>query len=299
MQSTIQEVFRTWKTYVGGEATETTQWVYVKSKVTAQQWSQAKSVYPLLSTAFAGTSTGASVIDSAAPSLPCFSQPDWIRKYTTRTGPDSLFHTLVRQAEHIGYHDPSTNHIRWCTFESTSSVDPLSVALHQLRQKPSLWSVLSKSCSQGPDVCHPWLFALCQASQRMDLPTKTGARRGGAVSYRELYSHLLFFQKLHYWTTRPRNVLEDIQNQPVISQIIRQYAYVHKSVYKQTLDLPGPHPGMFVRRALSEAPFVSLSPTTAAQTKNVVSPEEMGLIRVYGLSVHHLEDMGDVLGYRC
>jgi len=306
INTTIDEVFRAWKCFANGEVREHTEWLYVKSSVTSAQWSHAKSASLLLTSAFNHSPTSSSFPPSSQapppPPPPCFLNANWMRKYTTRTGPDSLFHTLMRNAEHIGHHDIQSNHIHWHTFQPVSHADPLCVALRELRKEPVLWSLMSKSCSQGQEVCHPWLFALCQTSQRMAARPSTNnkLRRGAVVfDHRELYSHLLFFQKLRYWTPIPRNILEDVQNQPILNQIIRQYAYVHRMVYKKALDLPGPHPGKFLRQVLTATPFVSLAPSTASAPKRVVAEDETQLIRMYGLSMHHLEDMSIALGHSC
>ena len=287
----ITDLFRTWQRFVRGDILEQTEWVYVKSQVKASEWKAAVSVGKVLEQAFpTGGHNGSRGIASSSEHTPlrCLSHPTWMRHYTARTSKHSLFHTLFRNAEHIGYHDPTTQHIQWHTFSNASADDPLDAMLHELHHEPTLWSLLSRSCSQSLDVCHPWLFALCQAGH-----TTT---EGSLLSYRDLYSHLLFFRDLHYWTLYPNNVLDDIQRQTTLDHFVRQYAYVHRSVYHQPLELGGAHPGKYVRRAIHPTPFVSLAPHTSKDSKKVMEDEEMKLVRVYGLGVHHLEDVAGVEG---
>ena len=317
----IQDIFQTWRTYIHGEVSEQTQWVYVKSTVSAEQWSNAKSASKLIdrglvSVTSTSTSTSTSTdfqsdtVSGLHQPLSCLEDAKWMRAYASRTGNDSLFHTLLRNAEHIGHHDPHTHNIRWNTFtQTTQEEDPLNATLTALQQEPTLWSVLSSSCSQSKEVCHPWLFALCQTS--LNIPPTSNSwqsqnrmrsehshgnsirpttKRNPNVNYRELYGHLLFFNTLHYWTLRPLNILDDIQRQPFLDQFVRQYAYIHRSVYKRPLELRGKHPGVYVRQAIQPAPFASLAPKTSRETKKVIDPSEMDLVRVYGLSLHHLMD---------
>ena len=162
-----------------------------------------------------------------------------------------LFHTLFRNAEHIGYHDPTTQHIQWHTFSNASADDPLDAMLHELHHEPTLWSLLSRSCSQSLDVCHPWLFALCQAGH-----TTTEGSSCPTVTC----TPPVVLPRPPLLDALPKQRPDDIQRQTTLDHFVRQYAYVHRSVYHQPLELGGAHPGKYVRRAIHPTPFVSLAP---------------------------------------
>lgn len=228
-----------------------------------------------------------------------------MRRYVARTRTSSLFHTLLRRAEHIGHHDPARGFIQWYAFAPWTVTDPLTTTLNELRKEPSLWRVLGQHCGRNEESCYKWLFALCMMSQpASEKWLRTGRRsRGRALpakvpqfSYQDLYAHLLYFKDIEYWTLETTNLLVDLQRQLALDHIVRQYAYVHRSVRKESLSVYGQHPGLFVRRALSRTEHVSFAPKTATQSKKTMAPEEMHLVRMYGLAPHHLEDALECIG---
>ena len=169
--------------------------------------------------------------------------------------------------------------------------DPLDATLAHLSRHQEVWALLSKNCTYGAPVCHPWVFALnmctlCQGMKGVPMPPK-----GATLSYRELYAHILTFPTLHYWALDGgHNVLTDIEKQAVLDNVICQYAFVHKQVHHRPLTLRGSFPNEYTRNCVHKTDHVSLIPEPSKEKKAVLSAQDLGQIRVYGLAVHHLED---------
>lgn len=324
--SPMQHLFRTWKWYKREPVKENTHWIYVKSVVNKQAWANSmestsclKRAFPhmhnttTLPEAFGGSpgnpNRGGHEDDSSVDDvytstkdttnlprqstdsvLPCLQDASYMQTYASRTT-KSLFHTLMRHASYLGRHDDKENVIHWYEIKQGQEDDPLDTTVAHLGRHQDVWALLSKNCTYGHAVCHPWLFTLnmctlCEGKPGVPVPPK-----GGHLNYHELYAHLLAFPTLHYWSLEGGdNILTDIQEQGIWDHTVCQYAFVHKHVHRRPLPLHGPFPQSFERNCVVPTTHVSLSPSTSHGTKSVIPEDALSKIRVYGCSMHHLED---------
>lgn len=280
----LTQMIHTWKVFEKCDVQQSTQWMYLKSSVRHSEWKDAKACGKLYECAYQKMSSKHIQTDST------------MRMYRERVGKHSLFHTLFDRASHIGTHNTSTNSIRWMTFGGegsahTMQTDPLAPTLMELRKEPMLWSLV---CANTMKVHHPWLFALQQ------LVSGTSDARANnttaSMTYKQLYAHLLFSPKLAYWSldafdAKDKDVLVDIQHQPFLDRFVRQYAYIHKQMHRRPLELHGALPGQYVRTAVHDTLRVSAAPQVSKQEKQVMQPAELNQLKMYGLDVHHLEDV--------
>lgn len=323
--SPMQHLFRTWKWYKHEPVKENTHWIYVKSVVDKQAWSDSiestsclKRAFPYIDNtttlpeAFGGSPghlnrgghQESSVDDvyisskhttnlprqSTDSVLPCLQDASYMQTYTSRTT-KSLFHTLIRHASYLGRHDEKENVIHWYEIKQGREDDPLDTTVAHLGRHQEVWALLSKNCTYGHAVCHPWLFALNMCSLCEGKPGVPVPPKGAHLNYHELYAHLLAFPTLHYWSLEGGdNVLMDIQEQGIWDHTVCQYAFVHKHVHRRPLPLHGPFPQSFERNCVVPTTHVSLTPSTSHGKKSVIPDDALSKIHVYGCSIHHLED---------
>ena len=283
----LTQMVHTWKVFCKCDVQRTTQWVYLKSSVSHCMWKEAQACGKLYECAYQKMSSKHIQTDGT------------LRMYRERVAKHSLFHTLFDRASHIGVHHTSTNCIRWMTFGGegsahTMQTDPLASTLMELRKEPMLWSLV---CANTMKVHHPWLFALQQLSGTFS-PAKASTDH---MTYKQMYAHLLFSPKLAYWSleafdAKDKDVLVDIQRQPFLDRFVRQYAYIHKQMHRKPLELHGALPGQYVRTAVHDTLSVSAAPQVSKQEKQVMQPAELNRLRLYGLDVHHLEDIAACIG---
>ena len=262
----LTEILRTWKVFHQNEVQKSTQWIYVKATIEKRVWNNVTSVEKLYDCARHHP------IGARGESI--------IREYCKRTDTSSLFHIMFEHAEHIGYHHYEDNAIHWMTFEDYTKEDPLEPVLAELQKVPQLWLLMHQNT---PEEYQSWLFALRHMKAKDER------------AYRAFYAHLLFSPKLCIWSMdmfeqKNKHVLEHIQNADCINHFIRQYAYIHKKMYRQPLQMNSTLPGVYERSAVCNTETVSSAPQMSSQEKKVLSGEELQRVRMFGMNVHHLSD---------
>ena len=277
----LTQMVQTWKVFRKCDVQKSVEWVYVKSVVEHSVWRDAQACGKLRECAF-------QVMTHPTPS----SQNGIERLYAERTTKHSLFHAMFRGASHIGVHHRPSNAVRWLVFGEGRAMqsDPLYPALVALSKEPALWSLL---CANTQSVHHSWLFALKQLG-------KAKANAGDTVDYATLYAHLLFSPTLCYWSletfeSKDKEVLVDIQRSTILDRFVRQYAYIHKQMHRQQLELNGAMPGKHVRSAVVDTLTVSSAPQLSPEEKQIMTSEELTRLRFYGVDVHHFVDVGACL----
>lgn len=273
----LTQMVHTWKVFCKCDVQKSVQWVYVKSKVEHSVWREAQACGKLHECAFRAMTR-----PSPHP------QNGMERLYAERTTKHSLFHAMFRGASHIGVHHQSSNAVRWMAFGGPMQSDPLYPALVALSKEPALWSLL---CANTQSVHHSWLFALKQLGN---------GKASDRVDYATLYAHLLFSPTVCYWSLETfeatdKEVLADIQRSTILDRFVRQYAYIHKQMHRQPLELNGALPGKYVRSAVVDTLTVSSAPQVSKEEKQVMTPEELTCLRFYGVDVHHFVDVGACL----
>lgn len=316
----MQTLFRTWRWYRCEPVAEKTHWLYAKAAVDKAVWAEARSTERLLDQAFPSrgnggrigdanrggypTDTSADIVgetgqterqrtpsrESTDDVLSCLQDARWMQGYATRTT-SSLFHAVMRHASYLGRHDTEAGHIEWYEMRQGDVRDPLDATVNELARHQDTWAMLSKHCAYGHAVCHPWMFALNLCALCRGNPGVAVPPRGGAVSYHELYAHLLAFPTLHYWTLDGgTNVLTDIESQVALDDTVKQYAFVHRHVHRRQLALRGEMPDQYTRQCVVPSAHVSLVPKKNGTTGKTLSADGLRRVRVYGMGVHHLED---------
>jgi hypothetical protein len=285
--SGLPEIVQTWKAYRSKDVQTSVHWVYVKSTVSHAFWNTAISATKLHEHVYGHTMQQQHLSSSNKAKHTAD-----LRTYSTRTRTKSLFHEIMRRSDHIGYYHVPSNTIRWHTFNRFAADDPLGPTLAALHKEPQLWTLLNQHL---PSEYRPWLFALQQLTTSTTTTHAAAASTAYGYTYQELYSHLLYPPEVSYWSLRTwnasqRNLLADIQHQGILDNIVRQFAYIHKHLYRRPLALNGALPGEQLRKAIELTRTVSTLPMASRNEKQLLSKDDLKRIRLYGLDIHHLED---------